>query len=296
MMREKGILLLILTACLLFVPVSGAASDVNVTGGAGSTVMEESLGATKTPMTLYTYRSESWQDGDPVVIVFHGMNRNAEAYRNSWIDTAEEKHLLIICPEFDRGKFPGTRYYHFADVLDREGEDHSIQPREEWTFPVVDHIIAGVRSGMHIGKSPVYLFAHSAGAQFLHRCVLLGDASEADKIVIANAGWYTMPTTDTPFPYGLGGIDVSREQLAAAFSKPVVILLGDRDVNRSKNLRQTPEADEQGMNRLERGHRFFDTARQTAQSLGVPFCWQIREIPGIGHNGAAMGLAAAELF
>ena len=101
-----------------------------------------------------------------------------------------------------------------------------------------------------------------------------------------------MPDESVRFPYGLDGVPLSDEELAAAFAKPVVILLGEADTKRTENLRQTPEADAQGMNRLERGKNFFAIAQEKAAEMGVPFNWQAATVSGVGHDGAAMADAA----
>ena len=89
---------------------------------------------------------------------------------------------------------------------------------------------------------------------------------------------------------------MSREELVSVFAKPVVVLLGEADVNRTSNLRMTPEADRQGQNRLARGKAFFETAKNKAAELGVPFNWKLVTVPGVGHQGAKMANAAIEVI
>ena len=290
-------ILLMLAVLLLPLQITQATSHnlSTIPVGSGSYLMPESQGNSYEPMRIFTYRSSSWQDGKPVIVVFHGLNRNADTYRDGWIKAAEEKGFLVVCPEFSEEKFPGVPYYNLGHVVNQEG-DVQLNPESTWIFSVIDDVTADVRARMQLHKSPVILFAHSAGAQLIHRYVLVGDKCTADKIVIANAGWYTMPDRSVDFPYGLKGLSISDKQLAKAFSKPVTILLGDQDTKRSKVLRKTPEADAQGMNRLERGHAFYQKAQETAKKMGVPFKWQLQEVPGVGHDGDAMGAYAASMF
>ena len=86
------------------------------------------------------------------------------------------------------------------------------------------------------------------------------------------------------------------EALAKAFAKPVVLLLGEADTERSKVLRKTPLSDAQGQNRLERGKKFFAEAKAKAEAMGVPFKWQLVTVSGVGHNDAQMAEAAAKLL
>ena len=277
-------MLLLLTASVAFareLPVGESVYD-----------MEEPTGATSAPISVYCYRSANWAPGRPIVFVFHGMNRNAGDYRESWEGFADTDGLLIVCPEFTDAKYPGSRYYNTGNIMDKTNGKGNLQPKDEWVFPVVDRVIRDVKTRMGAENSPVAVFGHSAGAQMVHRYALFGGPTEASLIMPANAGWYTMPDESVRFPYGLDGVPLSDEELAAAFAKPVVILLGEADTKRTENLRQTPEADAQGMNRLERGKNFFAIAQEKAAEMGVPFNWQAATVSGVGHDGAAMADAA----
>jgi len=264
--------------------------------GESSYLLEEDTGATADPIRIFTYRSAGWRPGNIIVFVFHGMNRNAEDYRSGWMAHADENNLLIICPEFTKAKYPGTRYYHTGNIMDRTDGSGRLQPKNRWVFPAADHIIRDVKSRMEAYESPVVVFGHSAGGQFVHRYAFFGEDSDVGLIMPSNGGVYTMPDNTIPYPYGLGGVPLREEELAAAFAKPVVLLLGEADVKRSSNLRMTPEADRQGMNRLERGRNFFEVAKKKAAELGVPFNWKLVIVPGVGHNGTKMGNAAMRVI
>ena len=84
--------------------------------------------------------------------------------------------------------------------------------------------------------------------------------------------------------------------LIAAFAKPVVILLGESDIQRTSNLRMTPEADRQGLNRLARGKNFYAMAKAKANELGVPFNWRLITVPDVGHSGSKMAGGAIKLI
>jgi hypothetical protein len=264
--------------------------------GASNYLIEEKSGVTEDPVRVYAYRSAGWQPGNVIVFVFHGMKRNAEEYCSGWVSHADEYDLLIICPEFTKEKYPGSRYYHTGNIMNRTDGTGSLQPKDHWVLPAIDRIIGKVITEMGAYASPVVIFGHSAGGQIVHRYALLGGKTDACLIIPANAGLYTMPDKDVPFPYGLGGVPVSDVDLAEAFAKPVVVLLGEEDIKRSSNLRMTPEADRQGLNRLARGKSFFAAAKAKAEALGVPFNWRLVTVPGVGHQGTKMGNAAMNII
>ena len=45
-----------------------------------------------------------------------------------------------------------------------------------------------------------YLFGHSAGAQFVHRLLLMVPDGRYAALVAANAGWYTVPDKSIDYP------------------------------------------------------------------------------------------------
>lgn len=263
--------------------------------GESSYLLEESAGVNDDPIRIFTYRSAGWQPGDMIVFVFHGMNRNAEDYLAGWIPHADENNLLVICPKFTKEKYPESRYYHTGNIMDRTDGKGRLQPMDKWVFLAADRLISEVKARTEAYESPVVIFGHSAGGQFVHRYAFFGGSPDVVLLIPSNGGVYTMPDYTIPFPYGLGGVPLSQDKLAAAFAKPVVLLLGEADVKRT-NLRVTPEADRQGLNRLERGKNFFEAARKKAAELGVLFNWKLITVPGVGHQGTKMGNAAMKVI
>lgn len=273
-------------------PQQAAPLDV----GAGMFTMPEAAGANSNDLSVFYYRPAGWTPDKPVIIIQHGFQRNAQEYRDGWIKYAEQYNLLVVCPEFSQEKYPGVRYYNTGNVSDTDDETGILQPKDKWVFPVVQHVIneVKVRSGATGGFT---LFGHSAGAQFVHRYLLFSGEGQVAKIISANAGWYTMPDTNVDFPYGIKNMSLGKEELAKIFAKPVTILLGEKDnKSNSKVLRHTQLADAQGLNRFERGTKFFNEAKARAAELGVPFNWKLITVPGVGHDDVGMAAAAAKLI
>jgi len=279
-------------------PAKEKAPAATLAKGSGSFVMKETLGATKDDMKVFYYRPEKWTNKNPIMMVFHGMNRNADTYRDNWIKLADQYNFLVICPEFTSKKFPGVRYYNagnVADVDEYEDKVGDFYPKKDWIFKVVDDAVLAAKKAAGAPDAPVAIFGHSAGAQMTHRYLLLGGDTTAKLIIPANAGWYTMPDANITFPYGIKALPISKEELAKDFAKPAVILLGEADVVRGKNLRQTTMSDAQGQNRLARGKAFYAQAKAKAAEMGVPFNWKLVTVPGVAHDNAGMAVAAAKL-
>jgi poly(3-hydroxybutyrate) depolymerase len=245
------------------------------------------------PMRIFLHRPAAWTARDRVIIVMHGQGRDADRYLAQWAPQAEAANLLVVAPEFSRALYPTTAAYNWGNVV---GEGGAPNLPATWAFGTIDRVWAVVREHALAERSGYVLFGHSAGAQFVHRYLLLAEASAADAIITANAGSYTMPTREAAFPFGLGGTAVDEAMLARAFARPVTVLLGSDDVDQTHpSLPRQPGAMAQGPHRLARGLRFFAEARTEAARLGVPFRWRLETVPGVGHDNAGMAARAALL-
>jgi dienelactone hydrolase len=273
---------------------SGARADEGIAVGAGRFEMAEAAGARPDPLVVYTYRPAGWTPRDRVLIVMHGRGRDADRYRDQWQRQAEKGNLLLLVPEFSNAKFPGRSSYNFGGVVTSRDVP---RPREAWVFPVIDRVFAEAKRRSGAQRTSYGLFGHSAGAQFVHRYLLLAEATNADFIVTANAGSYSMPTRAVAFPFGLGGVAVGDAELKAALARPVVVLLGDRDIDpQHPSLPRDAAAMAQGPHRLARGKAFHAAAKAEAERLGVPLAWRLVEVPGVEHDNDGMAARAVDLF
>lgn len=249
---------------------------------------EEPSGAMPGPMDVFLHRPAGWPPGGPVVVVMHGMGRNAEGYRDAWMPASEAHGFLVICPEFSEARFPGVEFYNHG---------HARAPEAAWSFFALDRAVAAVLATLGAPQTPFALYGHSAGAQFVHRYLLLTGAPRARRIVIANAGWYSWPSFEIAFPHGLGRSSATEAGLRAALGRPVTILLGEADTDPGHvQLRRDAATDAQGLHRFERGQNFFAAARAAAAARGVPFGWSLATVPGVAHSNSGMAAAAAAIL
>jgi poly(3-hydroxybutyrate) depolymerase len=278
---------------VLVVVSSPALAAAEAPVGSSTFEMQERFGLKAKPMAVHLYRPARWKPDNGVLIVMHGRGRNGAEYRDEWTAQADAKNLLVAVPEFDSQNFPGTAAYNWGSVVD---DKRKPQPQEAWIFDVIDAVHAVVRVRTGASRETYSLYGHSAGAQFAHRFLLLAKAPKAEMIISANAGSYTMPKRGVPFPFGLDGVSVSDDDLRRAFARPVVILLGDQDIDPDHpSLPRQSGAMAQGPHRLARGKLFYDTAKAEAGRLGAPFNWRIVLVAGIAHFNKGMADQAVEL-
>lgn len=270
-----------------------AQDRVEIAEGAGSFQYVDTGGSAARAMTVWTYRARDLRPSARVVFVMHGVNRDGKRYRDQWQKHADSEGFVVIAPELDASTF-STRAYQRGNLVDEKGAP---LPPREWSFGVIERLFDVVRRTLRLTTSTYAIYGHSAGAQFVHRFVLFVPGSRCSLAVAANAGWYTMPTLEKTFPYGLGRSPATEETLKAALGKNFVILVGEDDTDASDpDLRNTDRANEQGRNRFERARTFYETAQATSTRLGVPLRWQYLVVRDAGHSNRAMSAAAARLF
>jgi hypothetical protein len=219
------------------------------------------------------------------VLVFHGLDRNAEAYRDDATPLGQRLCMTVVAPLFDKARFPTWRYQRGGIV----GDDGSVQPPQSWTVNLVPRLASWIRGKQGRADLPYSLIGHSAGAQFLSRVAAYVE-DEAMATVIANPSTWVRPSLDIAAPYGFKGISdrtwgeaALRRYLAAK----ITVLLGQEDVG-SRNLATSEQAEEQGSTRFERGQNVFREAEAAARRNGWPFNWRLAVVPGVGHSARSM--------
>jgi hypothetical protein len=125
--------------------------------------------------------------------------------------------------------------------------------------------------------------------------VLLAPHYRFDTAVAANAGWYLLPDENYRYPCGIEDLPQQEIDLAAAYAGKLVLTLGtdDNDPN-ARWLNHGACAEMQGTNRYDRGRFFYDVARKDAFDRGLPFNWELVEVPGVGHDADGMVAAGAD--
>lgn len=241
---------------------------------------------------VWSYKPERWASGDKVLVVMHGMSRNAKEYLDEWKEIAQQKNILVIAPEF-HSKFYRitTNDYQDGNIYNFFGEKN---PKEEWAFQVIENIIDHINEQNAFEINRFDIFGHSAGSQFVHRMILLFPNSRINKAIAANAGVYTFPDAFGDYPYTL---PTEYPSLSNAFKSELVILLGENDTSSTSGfLDESDLAMRQGQHRLERGKQFFRISEKLAIESGYLFNWDLKIVPDAGHNKRQMIKAAGELL
>lgn len=246
----------------------------------------------KKEVSAFVYEPVNYDRDAPALVVLPGVTRASGLYLSTWMPFAEAASCLLIVPRFSKRYWPGARSYNLGNMYAKDGAQLA---QSDWSFTALDELCDAVYSERRHRILKMALYGHSAGAQFVHRYLLFRGGSRVSNAVVANAGWYTVPSFNCSMPYGIG--DAPAVQLHSAFATPMTIVLGKQDIRtQDKELRQTEGARAQGPHRLARGRYFFQTAKRESTRLGLPFKWSLREIGGCGHSDKSVAPASAELL
>ena len=82
------------------------------------------------PLNVFFVRPEKIDHKTMPVIVLHGANRNADDYRDAWVQLARDNNLLIVAPEFNAVDYPRSHYI-LGNMTSPSGKP---QAKEQWVF------------------------------------------------------------------------------------------------------------------------------------------------------------------
>lgn len=264
---------------LLFALVALLPSSISV----GVGMIEVDLDGTK--LEVYTYKPDSYK-GDKMIMVFHGVNRNADTYRDNSKGMGDRFGALIIAPKFDSRRFP-TRKYQNGGILN---SDRSAAKPEEWTYALIPKLANAIKKIQEKPEMKFWIIGHSAGGQFVARMAAF-QITGAERLVAANAGSHLFPTRDAPFGYGFGDLPdelSSDEVLRRYLAAPLTIYLGTADNVPDANFDSSENAMKQGEGRYQRGKACFAAAESLAKEKGWSFNWRLVEAEGVPHDHAKM--------
>lgn len=261
-----GVLLVLLAAW----PLPAAAGT---SGQASATLGDITL-------DVFTYRPGGCTPAG-LLLVFHGLDRNAPTYRDDARPLADRFCLLVAAPLFDATRFPTWRYQRGGIV-----KDGKLQDSAQWTGWFVVRLADWLRQQEARPNLPYWVIGHSAGAQFLSRFAAF-IPNQARRIVIANPSTWVLPSLADAPPYGFGGVPAAETLLRHFLAAPVTVFLGQEDKG-SKNLVENDAAEAQGATRFARGENTFHQAEAVAREHAWPFNWRLVEVPGVGHNAKSM--------
>jgi hypothetical protein len=235
----------------------------------------------------------------PIVIVFHGDERNSIDYRNIWVNASNQYGFMVFAPEFSNADFPGGSSYSIGNVY-QDGNypsPETLNKESIWTFSIIEPLFDFIKTNTGSTALTYNMSGHSGGGQFVHRFVLLKPNARYNKAIAANSGWFTVPDGVANFPYDIMNSPIASIQPNSYFGRQLYITVGALDNNSSdSSLRHNTASGLQGLNRLDRANYFFAKNQAYAQAVYSEFNWQFRVVPNSGHDATKMSNNAVRIL
>ncbi len=245
-------------------------------------------------LILHAARPRAFTPETPVLFVHHGVARNGRTYRDYWLDLVDDANILAISIEFPEATFPEYLWYNFGNLHRKDG---TANPRADWTFGIVPRLFDTLRAQGVTRRERYGLFGHSAGGQFVHRMLSFGYRDRVAIAVSANAGTYAMPDLAIPWPFGLGETELTPDTLRDLVAFPITVMAGTEDTRTTgKFFPKGPRSLRQGPTRYHRAHSYVRLGHEAAEALGTSCAWSVIDVPGVGHQGGGMSIAAAPVI
>lgn len=257
------------------------------------------------------------QTVDTVIIVVHGIGRNAKDYfasmRQALIAEKSLERSWVIAPQFMQADDkPMATDLIWEDGNWREGSA-AIGPKNPGasSFAVLDQILSTLNNPLRFSKlKAVYLVGFSAGGQFMQRYLLGTKVPDtwpsmrfrfvvgapgsymyvtADRRVGSQAGKFQVPTSCPEFNDYRYGIQRRNEYLKASESSDMIarlkvrdirLMAGSADTSRDGVLDVTCAADLQGKNRYDRMLVFGEYLKFLDPASKI----KVFTIPGVSHD------------
>ena len=223
-----------------------------------------------------------------VLFVVHGNTRNADDYLNSWIRLTKDKNIAIFAPHFKRSSFISF------NTLQMSTSNGKIRTNTDlYLHNSIDTLFKYIKAKFKLNDKLYDIYGHSAGAQFVHRYLLMSDNPSVNKAVAANAGWYTF-LNGADFPYGVKNppISLTDSNVKKFLSTNLYILIGTNDIDVDSSINKSKGAQKQGINRLQRAKNFFTYTESIVEQNNLEFKWKYKAVPGAPHSNKVMSKAA----
>lgn len=89
---------------------------------------------------VFSYQPPEANARTPIVFVLTGLNRDADKYRDDWVENARKNKLIVIAPHFSQQDYPGSDGYNLGNIIN--SQTGKLNPQGEWAFSVIDSLFA----------------------------------------------------------------------------------------------------------------------------------------------------------
>jgi pimeloyl-ACP methyl ester carboxylesterase len=211
---------------------------------------------------------------DSILVLIHGISRNAEEIIKAFKAYAEINNVMLIAPIFSKS---------FAKDYQRLGRIGK-GPRADYQLLA---IIKDCKQYANNNIQKFNLFGFSAGAQFAHRFAF-AHPNLVNKVALVAAGWYTLPIKQLAYPQGIKlkheFSDI--EFIPARFLRlKYKVFIGSDDNKREPSLNKNRKIDSiQGLNRLQRASNWIEYMHLEFKKYGIINHINLEILDSVSHD------------
>ena len=242
----------------------------------------------KPNLDVFYHLPDVIDENTKILFIVHGNSRNADDYLKVWIKLSEGKNVALFAPHFKRNSFISfnTLQMSTSNGVIRANTDLYLNNS-------IDTLFEFIKSKFNLKSRRYDIYGHSAGAQFVHRYLLMSEDPQVNTAVAANAGWYTF-LNGADFPYGVKNtpISLSDNNIKKFLSMDLHILIGSNDIDVNSSINKSNGAQNQGLNRFQRAKNFFEYTESIVEQNNLEFNWQYQVVSGAPHSNKVMSRAA----
>ena len=242
----------------------------------------------KPNLDVFYHLPDVIDENTKILFIVHGNSRNADDYLKVWIKLSEGKNVALFAPHFKRNSFISfnTLQMSTSNGVIRANTDLYLNNS-------IDTLFEFIKSKFNLKSKRYDIYGHSAGAQFVHRYLLMSEDPQVNTAVAANAGWYTF-LNGADFPYGVKNtpISLSDNNIKKFLSMDLHILIGSNDIDVNSSINKSNGAQNQGLNRFQRAKNFFEYTESIVEQNNLEFNWQYQVVSGAPHSNKVMSRAA----
>ena len=121
----------------------------------------------------------------------HGRKRNAEEYRDQWLQASQDLNLFVIVPEFSEQNFQAVWGFNYGNIKTKNLE--GIQ-KELHTFMGIEPRASHALEKFKINSKSWGMYGHGAGAKCLKRVVLRHQEASYKRAIPATLRWSSSMT------------------------------------------------------------------------------------------------------
>ena len=150
--------------------------EINI--GAGFFYYKDKTIADESAMRVFYYKPNNFTPDRPILFFMHGADRKVDHILEEDVESVEKYNILLIFPEYSEQLFPGIESYQYGNVRKK--------PKDLWTYYVNDRIFKLVKKITGSKHNKYYIWGNSAGAQFVHRQLIVGGYKFIEKAFASN--------------------------------------------------------------------------------------------------------------